>query len=60
MDPELRGEVESLLEQHGDGLLNRPVWELADHTVTQLSVGTELGPYRIEAPIGAGGMGQVF
>ncbi len=59
-DPELRREVESLLTQHRDGLLNRPVWELADHTVTQLSVGTELGPYRIEAPIGSGGMGQVF
>jgi Tol biopolymer transport system component len=59
-DPELRREVESLLAQQGDGLLDRPVGELADFTATQLAVGAELGPYRIEAPIGAGGMGQVF
>jgi len=32
----------------------------ADSTVTQFSVGTKLGPYLIEGPLGAGGMGQVF
>src|ERR1700694_5579174 len=29
-------------------------------TVTQIASGTELGPYKIEALLGAGGMGQVF
>jgi len=40
----------------GDSLTAVP----ADSTVTQFSVGTQLGPYLIEGPLGAGGMGQVF
>jgi Tol biopolymer transport system component len=47
-DPELRREVEALLAQEGDS------------TVTMLAAGAQLGPYVIEAPLGAGGMGQVF
>jgi Tol biopolymer transport system component len=47
-DPELRREVEALLAQQGDS------------TVTMLAAGAQLGPYVIEAPLGAGGMGQVF
>jgi eukaryotic-like serine/threonine-protein kinase len=47
-DPELRREVEALLAQDGDS------------TVTQFAAGAQLGPYKIEAPIGAGAMGEVF
>jgi serine/threonine protein kinase/Tol biopolymer transport system component len=47
-DPDLRREVEALLA------------EQADSTVTQVAVGFQLGTYRIEAPIGEGGMGVVY
>src|SRR5437899_2983908 len=51
-DPDLRGEVESLLAQSGDGILDR--------STSALLAGASLGPYRILAPIGAGGMGTVY
>src|SRR6202165_2443179 len=50
-DVELRREVEALLAQGGAG---------GDSTVTILASGAQLGPYQIEAPIGAGGMGSVY
>jgi predicted Ser/Thr protein kinase len=65
-DPELRHEVELLLAQDGrpgrmEQLpLQAPVTLLPDSTVTPLAVGALLGPYKIEARIGAGGMGQVY
>ncbi len=64
-DDGLRREVESLLEQpSGDGPLARPAWQgaetLLELTAIQIVPGAQLGPYKIEAPIGVGGMGEVF
>jgi predicted Ser/Thr protein kinase/WD40 repeat protein len=65
-DDELRREVESLLAQTASGdVMERPALEVAarlltGETVTQLAVGALLGPYQIESPLGAGGMGQVY
>ena len=64
-DPELRREVESLLAQNsGATPLDHPAWEgapsLLGSTVAALTPGTQLGPYKIEGPLAAGGMGEVF
>jgi serine/threonine-protein kinase len=62
VDPGLRQEVEKLLAQDSGGkFLDAPAANrMDDSALTPVVIGSQLGPYKIESRIAAGGMGEVW
>jgi predicted Ser/Thr protein kinase/predicted esterase len=60
-DPDIRSRVRRMLEVgSGGGMLDQPPAGVEFETKTVVATGAQLGPYKIEAQIGAGGMGTVY
>ena len=64
-DHDLRAEVESLLEQSGEGVLDRPVWQAvggARYDVRRMRrmIGRRIAHFEIVDRLGEGGMGAVY
>ena len=61
-DEEVKQEVESLLQAHDQdsGFMNKPVGSLLTCETQLLKIGQRFGYYEQIAPIGKGGMGQVY
>jgi serine/threonine-protein kinase len=65
-DEELRREIDSLLAEHDRGAISLEnaasdlAVEWSGRTLGMLESGATLGKYRIERPLGQGGMGTVF